>query len=134
MNQDMLKVTPAGFIPYTEKTFNEFKERLAATLLREALDTTALNSDEQLRNFIINYSQTELLSEQKDAERIENRTNIRLSNMVFESGGRQREFPVVNEYKNHHLMRVRYFRRNGESVEFGVCEVLEGPKLIVPNQ
>ena len=127
-----MEITPAGFIPYTEKVWNEFKVRLATTLEREALDSAALTSDPKLKEFIVNYAEQELLSEEKDQERIKNRTNIRLANMVIETSRGQREFPIVNEYRGHHVMRVRYFKRNGESIEFGVVEVVEKPHIIIP--
>ena len=127
-----MEITPAGFIPYTEKVWNEFKVRLATTLEREALDSAALTSDPKLKEFIVNYAEQELLSEEKDQERIKNRTNIRLANMVIETSRGQREFPIVNEYRGHHVMRVKYFKRNGESIEFGVVEVVEKPHIIIP--
>lgn len=128
-----MEITPAGFIPYTEKTWNEFKERLATILDREALDCSFLSSDPKLKEFVINYSEQELLSEQKDAERIADKTNIRLSNMVIQTSRGVKEYPVVNEYRGHHLMRTKYFKRSGNTIEFGVVEVVEKPHIIIPN-
>lgn len=122
-----------GFIPYTEKTWNEFKERLAVTLERDGLDSEVLNHDEALKNFIVNFAEKELLSEDKDKERIADKTNIRLANMVIDTSRGQRQFPIVNYYTGHHLMRVKYFRRNGQSIEFGVVEVVEKPHVIIPT-
>lgn len=130
-----MEITPAGFIPYTEKTWNEFKEILATILDREALDCDFLSSDPKLKNFIVNFAEQELLSETKDAERIKSKTNIRLSNMVIQTSRGTKQYPVVNEYKGHHLMRTKYFKRNGESIEFGVVEVVQDkPAIILPNQ
>ena len=44
-----MEIKPAGHIPYTEKQFNEYKERLAVTLMSNALDSDTIFMDTEAK-------------------------------------------------------------------------------------
>ena len=127
-----MEIKPAGHIPYTEKIWNEFKERLIDTLLKNALDAEQIYNNSELKNFIVSYVEKELLNEKKDAERLILNMNIRLVHLDIESSTGKRTFPLINEYTGHHLMKTYYFyqEENG-SCKMGCVEV-NPKKIIIP--
>ena len=118
-----MEIKPAGNIPYTEKTFNEYKVRLANTLMDNGLDSDEIFKDPQLKQFIFNYVENELMSEKKDTERIILGTNIRLVHMEIETSSGKKVYPLVNEYKGHHLMKTYYFYKYNDECRMGCVEV-----------
>ena len=121
-----MEIKPAGRIPYTEQVWIQYKERLANTLREKALDTEEIFNDPDAKNFITNYMENELMSEKKDAERLILGLNIRLAHMELETSEGKRVFPIVNEYKVHHLMKTYYFYRDEDhSIKMGTVEVVK---------
>lgn len=127
-----MEIKPAGNIPYTEKQFNDYKERLARTLMDKALDSDSIFMDTEAKQFITNYVETELLSEQKDMERLILNLNIRLANIDINTSTGTKNYPVINEYKIHHLVKTYYFYRDTEtkSIKLGTVEVKKSPLII----
>ena len=118
-----MEIKPAGNIPYTEKTFNEYKVRLANTLMQVGLDSDTIFKDSQLKQFIVNYVENELMNEKKDNERIILGTNIRLVHMEIETSDGKKTYPLINEYKGHHLMKTYYFYKADDECRMGCVEV-----------
>lgn len=129
MSDIVTGVTPAGFIPYSEERYNDFKARLAAELVKRGLDTSQLSSNPKMRDFIVNYGEQELRGSGKEEERLHEGISLRFANMEIRTSSGSKTFPVINEYHGHHLMRTRYFTANGTNVEIRVCEVI--PKAII---
>lgn len=123
-------VKPAGFIPYSENQWKDFQARLAAELITKALDTSHLSSNPKMRDIIVNYGEQELRGPGKEDERLREGINLRFANFKIDTSSGSREFPVINEYRGHHLMRTRYFTANGSDVEICICEVVP-TKIIV---
>ena len=118
-----MEIKPTGPIPYTEKTFNEYKVRLVNTLIKEGLDADQIFNDSEAKAFITNYVEQELMSEKKDTERLILGTNIRLVHMEIDSPRGKKTYPLVNEYKGHHLMKTYYFYKKDNKIQMGVVEV-----------
>ena len=125
-----MEIKPAGGMPYTEKTFNEYKLRLTDTLMRQGLDSDTIFRDSQLKQFIFNYVENELMNEKKDTERIILGTNIRLVHMEIEASSGKKIYPLVNEYKGHYLMNTYYFYKNGSECKMGCVEVNPSPIIL----
>jgi len=118
-----MEIKPAGRIPYTEKVWNEFKIRLSDTLRNEALDNEQIFSNPDYKNFIVSYVESELLSQKKDNERLILGTNIRLAHMDIETSEGTKTYPIINEYKVHHLMKTYYFYKADDGIKMGCVEV-----------
>ena len=126
-----MEIKPAGKIPYTRQVWEDYKERLAKTLRDKALDCDQIFNDGKAKNYIVNYTKNELMNEKKDTERLILGTNIRLSHMEIESTAGTRTFPVVNEYKGHHLMKTYYFHKKEDtSIVMEFVEVDPKPLII----
>ena len=120
-----LQIKPAGKIPYTEKVWNEYKERLANTLREKGVTCDQLFNDPDLKNFVTNYMSTEILTEKKDRERILTNTNIRLAHLDIETDQGIQTYPIVNEYTGHHLQKTYYFYKDeNDSCKMGCVEVV----------
>ncbi len=126
-----MEVKPAGFIPYSEKTWNDFKERLVTRLLEKAIDCDEAFENTDVKNFISSYVEKELLNEKKDNERLLLNINIRLSNMEIHSSYGKKIFPIINEYVGHHLFKTYYFYRDSDnSIKMG-CEEIVKKQIIL---
>lgn len=125
-----MEIKPAGRIPYTEKVWNDYKVRLADTLRKKALDSDQIFKDPVTKAFILSYMEKELVNEKKDFERLTLNINIRLVHMDIEDSTGKRTFPLVNEYKGHHLMKTYYFYRDGTTCKMGCVEVDPKPLII----
>ena len=127
-----MEITPAGKIPYTEKQWEDFKDRLAKTLREKALDSDQIFKDPDVKNYIVSYVESELLTEKKDFERLATNTNIRLVHMEIESSAGKRTFPLINEYTGHHLMKSYYFYKDEfNKCKMGCVEVNETPLILI---
>lgn len=126
-----MQVKPAGNIPFTEKEWNDFKERLANTLREKAYTTDVIFNDVELRNFIINFMESEIANEKKDTERLILGTNIRLAHMELETANGVQVFPIINTYKGHHLMYTEYFYKDETTHECKLGRVEVVPKIIL---
>ena len=126
-----MEIKPAGRIPYTEKVWEDYKLRLADTLRNNALDNDQIFNDPAAKSFIVSYVDKELMSEKKDSERLILGTNIRLAHMDIETSSGKRTFPIINEYKVHHLMKTYYFYKDKDEVKMGCVEVKKTP-IIIP--
>lgn len=128
-----MEFKPAKNIPYTRETWEEYKNRLAAILREKALDGDQIFKDPETKNYIVSYMESELLSEKKENERLILGTNIRLVHMEIETSTGKRVFPIVNEYKGHHLMKTFYFyKREDGSCDMACVEVKNTPSIIIP--
>ena len=128
-----MEIKRATNIPYTRETWEEYKNRLAAILREKALDGNQIFNDPVTKNYIVSYMESELLSEQKENQRLILGTNIRLVHMEIETSMGKRVFPIINEYKGHHLMKTYYFYKQDDgSCAMGCVEVNEKPAIIVP--
>ena len=126
-----MEIKPAGKIPYTKKVWDEYKERLAHTLRNRALDGDQIFKDPKAKAYILSYMETELMSEKKETERLILNINIRLVHMDIETSSGKRTFPLVNEYKGHHLMRTYYFHKDDAGKIIMECvEVKQAPQII----
>jgi hypothetical protein len=126
-----MEIKPAGKIPYTKKTWDDYKDRLASTLRKRALDGDQIFKDNKAKEFIVNYMQNELINEKKETERLILNMNIRLVHMEIESTAGKRVFPVVNEYKGHHLMNTYYFHKKKDgSIVMESVEVNPKPLIL----
>ena len=125
-----MEIKPAGKIPYTEKVWNEFKLRLADTLRNKALDNDQIYNDSNSKDFIVSYVEKELLAQKKDNERLILGINIRLAHMDIETSEGKRTFPIINEYKVHHLMKTYYFYKDGNEIKMGCVEVKNSPIIL----
>ncbi len=118
-----MEIKPAGRIPYTEKVWNEYKSRLAHELRTNALDSDQIFKDATAKQLIVSYMEQELVNEKKEAERLILGLNIRLAHMELETSEGNRTFPIVNEYKGHHLMKTYYFYKDNNECKIGCVEV-----------
>ena len=125
-----MEIKPAGKIPYSEKIWNDYKVRLADTLRKKALDSDQIFKDPVTKRFILSYMEKEIVNEHKDFERLTLGLNIRLVHMDIEDSIGKRTFPLVNEYKGHHLMKTYYFYKDGDSCKMGCVEVNPKPLII----
>lgn len=117
----------AGRIPYTEKHWNEFKQKMAHTLREDALTGDEIFSDTEAKNYIVNYMEKSILTEKSENERLIMNINIRLAHMTIETATGPKVYPIILEYKGHHLMKVSYFYRNKQDsskIEMGTLEVV----------
>lgn len=127
-----MEIKPAGNIPYTKNVWDEYKLRLANTLREKALDSDQIFTDPVTKNYIVSYMENEILSEKKENERLILNMNIRLVHMDIETSTGKRVFPLVNEYKGHHLMKTYYFYKTDDGrCEMGCVEVNQKPKIII---
>ena len=126
-----MEIKPAGYIPYSEKTWEEFKERLVTTLMSKALNCDQIFEDTDAKNYIVSYVENEVLNEKKDNERLIMNVNLRFSNMEIEGKMGKQVYPIINEYKGHHLFKTYYFYRDEEnSIQMG-CEEVNPHKIII---
>lgn len=126
-----MEIKPAGKIPYTKKVWDEYKERLAYTLRERALDGEQIFNDPVAKAFILSYMEKELINEKKDTERLILNLNIRLVHMEIETTSGKRVFPVVNEYKGHHLMKTYYFHKEDDGKIIMDCVEVNPKPLII---
>lgn len=127
-----MEIKPAGNIPYREKVWKEYKMRLANTLREKALDCDEIVKNPEAKSFITSYVNNELMDEKKDRERLLLNTNIRLANMDIETSNGKKVYPLINEYKGHHLMKSYYFYKEEDSIKIGCVEVNPKPTIILP--
>ena len=126
-----MEIKPAGKIPYTKNVWDEYKERLAHTLRTRALDGDQIFNDPVAKAYIVSYMEKELVNEKKDTERLILNINIRLVHMDIETSSGKRTFPLVNEYKGHHLMKTYYFHKDENNKIIMECvEVNPKPQII----
>lgn len=126
-----MEIKPAGKIPYTKKVWDDYKERLAYTLRTRALDGDQIFNDSVAKGFILSYMENELMSAKKDTERLILNLNIRLVHMEIETASGKRVFPVVNEYKGHHLMKTYYFHKEENGKVIMDCVEVNPKPLII---
>lgn len=126
-----MEIKPAGKIPYTKKVWDDYKERLAYTLRERALDGEQIFNDPVAKAFILSYMEKELINEKKDTERLILNLNIRLVHMEIETTSGKRVFPVVNEYKGHHLMKTYYFHKEDDGKIIMDCVEVNPKPLII---
>ena len=128
-----MEIKPAGRIPFSEKVWNDYKERLAFELAEKAYDVDVIFNDPDLKNYIINYMENEIVTEKKDTERLILGTNIRLAHLDVETSKGKRTFPIVNTYKGHHLLYTEYFYKDEDSGECKMGRIEVQPsKIIIP--
>ena len=127
-----MEIKPAGKIPYTKKVWEEYKLRLTHTVQEKALDADQIFNDPDAKNYIVSYMEKELINEKKEAERLLLNTNIRLVHMDIETNTGTRTFPLVNEYKGHHLMKTYYFHKEDTgNIKMECVEVNPKPAIII---
>ena len=129
---DLPQIKPAGKIPFTEEHWNRFKEKLANTLRTKALDSNQIFEDTDAKNFIVNYMQNEIFSEESENRRLILNINIRLAHLTISTKDGDRPFPIILEYKVHHLIKVHYFTKNIENnqVSMETLDVKESPIVL----
>lgn len=120
---------PAGFIPYTEKQWNEFLERLAITLRREAISCGEVMNDPQAMEFIKNYADEHFINAQKVLNIKNEGITYKLVNMEVN----EVQYMIVHEYHGHHLFKAGYFTRNGASIEMKWVDVIPTGGIILLN-
>ena len=124
-----MEFKPDQGIKYDSKVWNYYKERLSRELDEYALDTDDLSRNAMMREFIVNYAEKEIKNEKRDRELKLQGISIKLANVVVETKNGTRQFPVINEYDGHYMLRTRYFKLVGSTIEIGTVDVL--PKSIL---
>ena len=127
-----MEVKPAGHIPYTEAIWNEYKERLVNTLREKAIDADTIYEDTDLKNYIVSYVESELMNEKKDNERLLLNTNIRLVHLEIDSKNGKKVYPLINEYRGHHLMKTFYFYKDQDNQCKLGCVDVKQSSIIIP--
>ena len=114
-----------GFIPFTEKQWNEFKERLMYIIPREAISSNELAQDPQAAEYVKNYADVNFLDPVKVDQFKAKGITLKFANMSIDVGGPQPiNFPLVNEYKGHRIYRTGYFVRNGATIGMKYIDVV----------
>lgn len=126
-----MELKPAGRIPYTKDVWDEFKIRLTNELSEKALDNDQIFNNSEYREYIVNYVDSELLSSKKESERLILGINIRLAHMDIETSDGKKIYPIINEYKGHHLMKTYYFYKTDNKIDMGCVEVRKST-IIIP--
>ena len=92
--------------------WNEFKQKMAHTLREDALTGDEIFSDTEAKNYIVNYMEKSILTEKSENERLIMNINIRLAHMTIETATGPKVYPIILEYKGHHLMKVSFIKKN----------------------
>lgn len=128
-----MEMKPAGKIPFTEKEWLAFKDKLAVLVTNNAMDTVEFSQDARMKDFVLNMVENEFVNDKsvKNIRRTLTNTNIRFVNLELNIGDQIKVFPLINEYQNHHLTNVYYLRKDGEECKLDCVSVKSSP-LIVP--
>lgn len=114
-----------GFIPFTEKQWNEFKERMMTIIPKEAISSNELAQDPQAAQFVKNYADANFLDPTKVEQLKAKGITLKFANMSIDIGAPTPiSFPLVNEYKGHHIYRTGYFVRDGSTIKMKYLDVV----------
>ena len=123
----------AGFIPFTPRQWEDYKNRVSAIIPSNGISTDDILANPATREFIANYTEKNFV----DGETVEKRRlqgiTFKLAVMNIDTGGPDpKQFPIVNEYKFHHIYRTNYFSYDGDKIIVRSIDVV--PKdIIVPS-
>ena len=119
-----------GFIPFSEKTWDKFKSKMMTIIPREAISSNELLQDPVAAQFVRNYAEANFLNPQKVEELKQKGISLKFANMSIDVGGpEQISFPIVNEYKGHHIYRTGYFVRVGSTITMKYIDVVPGSNI-----
>ena len=123
-----------GFIPFTEKQWINFKERMITIIPREAISSEEVLRDPDAKQFIHNYVEANFIDPDRVAKLKLQGITFRFANMEIDVGGREPvSYPIINEYKGHHIYRTGYFAREGKAIVMKYIDVVPEKKIILPN-
>lgn len=129
-----MEIKKAPFIPYSEKQFNSYKTNLTDRLIQYGLDCDQIIAHPTAKSFIAAYAENEVINERKDLSRKLQGITMKFTHMDIQVGKENvRTFPIINEYKGHHIMKTYYFYEDGatSTMKVGCIEVNPSP-LIIP--
>lgn len=114
-----------GFIPFSEKQWEDFKARMMYIIPREALSSDDLLKDPQASEFVKNYAEANFINPQKVNDLKKQGISLRFATMSIEVGAPEPiSYPIVNEYKGHHIYRTGYFVRDGSTIKMKYIDVV----------
>lgn len=123
-----------GFIPFTEKQWMEFKERMMTIIPREALSSEEILRDPEASQFVRNYADANFCDPIQVEKFKQIGITFKFANMDIDVGKDSPiSYPIVNEYKGHHIYRTGYFARDGKSFVMKYIDVVPERKIIVPQ-
>ena len=123
-----------GFIPFTPKQWDDFKERMMTIIPREALSSDDVLRDPVAKQFIHNYAEANFIDPDRVAKLKLQGITFKFANMEIDTGGKEPvSYPIVNEYKGHHIYRTGYFARDGQSIVMKYIDVVPEKKIILPD-
>ena len=119
-----------GFIPFTEKQWNDYKARMMAIIPKEALSSDDLLKDPAASQFVKNYAEENFTTPKNVEELRQKGITYKFAVMNIDTGGvNPVSIPIVNEYKGHHIYRTAYFVKDGSEVKIKYIDVV--PKDII---
>ena len=100
-----------GFIPFSERQWNDFKERLSVTVAREGVSSEELMTDPEAQQFVKNYANTNFVDSDKTEKLRQQGITLKFAVMTISTKDGDFNYPIINEYKGHHIYRTGYFSR-----------------------
>ena len=119
-------------IPFSEKQWIEYQERLSMILSEKALSGDQLSKNGDFREKIINYVEKNLQDPKIVEERIKNGETYKIAMMDIKTNEGTTTYPIINFYRGHHVYKTEYFYVKEGTVEVGTVDVVEKPSIIVP--
>lgn len=126
-----MEMRPDPGRPYSEKTFQDFKGRLSKVLIDRGIDADTAFSDAWVRATITNYVKDMLMNEHQERIRLASNVNIRLAHIEVGAGNTHKVYPVVFEYRGHHLHKAIYFCYNDDKTICVEEMLVNESKLII---
>lgn len=100
-----------GFIPFSERQWNDYKQRLAVTVAEEGVSCEELSTDPEAQQFVKNYADTNFTDPTKTEELRQKGITLKFAVMNISTNRGDFNYPIINEYKGHHIYRTGYFSR-----------------------
>ena len=96
----MSELKRPGFIPFTPKQWDDFKNRMMTIIPREALSSKDLMKDPEAMQFVRNYAEANFVDPEKVAKLKLQGISFKFANMDIDVGKQVPvSYPIVNEYK-----------------------------------
>ena len=131
----MAELKRPGFIPFTPKQWDDFKARMMTIIPREALSSEDLMRDPEAMQFVRNYAEANFIDPEKVTKLKLQGISFKFANMDIDVGKQVPvSYPIVNEYKGHHIYRTGYFVRDGQTFKMKYIDVIPDGKIILPPQ
>lgn len=132
-----MQLGPRGKSIYTEPQFYDYIGRLRTALFRNGLSSLDIVNDSVCKQYITNWVQTEVI-DKKERDKICGVIKT-LANMEVHFSGPDRDpivYPIIHEYKGHHLIKSYYFARGtrpGEVVTAESIPVLKEKAILISH-